>query len=288
MRLARVLIADAPTPQVALERDGCLYDVETLEERWGTRFSPERFANAGDFHTRVVALDGAGLDELDRRLCSGERPTEARLATDGFVWCPPFAADRAMFVELQGAGDDGEPRYRIGNARAISGHGATLVFPSFEERPEVRLDVAVMLREDLVHATPAETLTAIAGVAVLAAWTGLDERDRARAASRGDGASRDRATQLGPVLVTLDELGPLAGKRARVRLGDRILERTISSSLEEIAASVAALSQVLDLCAGDLVGAGLDLARLVVPAGASIDLAIDGLGRLGGRPVKRP
>jgi 2-keto-4-pentenoate hydratase/2-oxohepta-3-ene-1,7-dioic acid hydratase in catechol pathway len=286
MRLARVLIADAPTPQVALERDGSLYDVEALDERFDTRFAPERFANAGDFRTRAIALGCAGLDDLDARLCSGERPTEARLDKDAFVWCAPFDADRALLVELRGFGSDELPRYRIGNARSVVGHAATIALADDETRAEVKLDLGIVLREDLTRASAGEAREAILGLSILAAWTGQDELERARAAGRGDGAARDRASQLGPLLVTIDELASLRDKRAQLRIGDRVVfEGTIGTELETIAESIAALSHALDLRAGDLIGAGLDLARAEVPRGIKADLLVERLGRLTGRPT---
>lgn len=79
MRIARVLRAEDLRPIVALERDGALYDVALLEQIFGTERAPGPIAEPWDFHSRVVALAGAGLAELDDRLLAGDRPTEARL-----------------------------------------------------------------------------------------------------------------------------------------------------------------------------------------------------------------
>src|SRR5262245_56994118 len=135
MRIARVLHAEAAIPTVALECDGALYDVAELDRHFDTRYSPERFRGASDFHTRVVALTCAGLAELDDALRSGRRPRAARLLPGTFTWMPPCATDRAAYIQLgpyrtdgAGAGDAGagkaaaqrgEPLYWFGNARGM-------------------------------------------------------------------------------------------------------------------------------------------------------------------------
>ena len=284
MRLARVIIADAPTAQVALERDGCLYDVEVLEARFATRFSPDRLANAGDFHTRVVALGGAGLDELDARLVGGDRPTEARLAPGTFVWLAPFDGERSAYLQLDGTGSDGVPIYRLANPRSVVGHDATLSFGPDETRAEARLDVGVLLGEDLARASASDVRAAVLGYALLDDWTGLDERARAEGAGRGQASARDRVTQLGPVLLTTASAEPLADLRAQLRLDERpVFDGTLGLDLERLFADIAALSEIVELRAGDLVGAGLSLARVVAPPGARVDLVAERLGRLSAR-----
>src|SRR5262249_11803399 len=100
MRIARVLHNSSAAPLVALERDGALYSVAELDRIFETRFAPDRFPSASDFHARVVALTCAGLEELDLALKQGRRPTEARLAPGEFLWLAPCASDRAAYVEL--------------------------------------------------------------------------------------------------------------------------------------------------------------------------------------------
>src|SRR5262245_1818349 len=131
MRIARVLHAPAPsleidaerapTPTIALERDGALYDVAELEGLFG---SPPRRGGDDDFHARVIALGAEGLGRLDERLLGGERPTAARLPPSEALWLPPCANERCAYVQ---AGDGDPPRWRFANARGLVGHDAIVV-----------------------------------------------------------------------------------------------------------------------------------------------------------------
>jgi len=157
MRIARVLRAEDLRPIVALERDGALYDVAGLEQIFGAAHAPGHIAEPWDFHSRVVALAGAGLAELDDRLLAGDRPTEARLYPGSFVWLPPCDTDRAMFVQIAGAiPDERRPAYWIGNARGFLGNEASVPFPPGEEEPDVELCLGAVLGEDLRRARTRE------------------------------------------------------------------------------------------------------------------------------------
>ena len=96
MRIARVLHAPSPTPIIALERDGSLYDVAELDRHWDTRYAPERLSGSSDYDTRVIALSWAGLAELDVAVGSGRRPREARLLRGGCVRLAPGARARGV------------------------------------------------------------------------------------------------------------------------------------------------------------------------------------------------
>ena len=123
MRIARVLHAQNPTPIVALERNGVLYDVAELDRHLGTRYSPDRLAGSSDFHTRVVALSCAGLFELDEALRAGRHPRDARLLPGSYLWLAPCVTDRALYVHADSAavgGQSAEPFYTLGHARAFA------------------------------------------------------------------------------------------------------------------------------------------------------------------------
>src|SRR4051794_9249252 len=100
MRIARIIHESSPFPVIALERDGALYDVAELDLRFATARTRELLGGASDFFSRVVALGGAGLDELDQRLAAGYRPTEARLAPGSFLWLSPCDPDRALLAHV--------------------------------------------------------------------------------------------------------------------------------------------------------------------------------------------
>jgi 2-keto-4-pentenoate hydratase/2-oxohepta-3-ene-1,7-dioic acid hydratase in catechol pathway len=293
MRIARVLQGSYLAPTVALERDGALYDVAELERQWDTPFSPDRFSGAGDFHTRVIALACAGLEQLDEKLLAGSRPTEARLLPGAFLWLPPCDVDRCAYLQMgpspPGSSVDEEPRYWIGNARGLIGHETSVPFPASETEPELELALAAVLGEDTGRVTPEDAERAILGYTIVNDWTArqLWRRDRARAA--GELRAKDFATQLGPVLVTKSEIGDPTSLTTRIRIEGDEAQPTgaLDACSISIAQAIAYISEHIELRAGDVVGAGCVAARRV-PYGAVAKVAIERIGVLAGRPVRGP
>ncbi|WP_437315339.1 fumarylacetoacetate hydrolase family protein [Sorangium sp. So ce385] len=291
MRIAHVLQLATSTPIVALERDGALYDVAELERHFGTKLADIR--GVSDFHTRVVALRCAGLHALDDRLLSGDRPSSTELHPSTVLWLPPCATDRAAYIQLGPYAHGAErPWYRFGNSRALVGHDAAIPFPALENEPDYELNLAALLGEDLRRASPDDVERAIAGYTVLSDWTARGLEARSLACGLPPSEARDFATQLGPVLVTPDELGPVEVLRTQARVGtasrpcSRIGEWAFS-----LAESVAYISNHIELRAGDVVGAGRVFggsAGQPVPYGATVELMIERIGRLSGKPVRGP
>jgi 2-keto-4-pentenoate hydratase/2-oxohepta-3-ene-1,7-dioic acid hydratase in catechol pathway len=294
MRLARVLLSSSPVPSLALERDGSLYDAGELERRLAARFTGESVPGAEDFFVRVFALGGAGLDELDDRLCAGERPTEARLFPGDFLWLPPCSPERALWVQMQSAPPasplDLRPRYTIGNARALLGHQASVPFPASEARPDVEVAVAALIGEELRAVTAEEAERAIVGYAILLGWVA-----RAEELLSGPTRARDFAATLGPVLVTKEEAGSIDEARVRMRVGGETLDlqRPGASGLD-LAEAIAFVSQHVVLSPGDVVsgvpiaGASEAAALLGLDFDATLEVAIERLGKVEARPVRGP
>lgn len=285
MRIARVLVGSSPLPLLALERDGALYDAGALNRIFGTQFSPDRLAGSSDFHTRTVALGGAGLDELDERLRAGNRPAEARLVPGSFTWLPPCDTDRALLVEMAAYDEPGgEPAHRLGDARGLLGHGSCVPFPQGESRPLFEIGVAAVLSDNLRHADPREAERAILGYAILNTWTGGDDEARRPAWS-----ARRVPAQLGPVLVTPEDTGDLARLKALARVDGEVTTTSSAGGWTfSIAESIAWVSRWIDLRAGDVIGAGrVRGGRGEAAFGATAELTVQRLGKLAGRPVQR-
>ncbi|MDI1481919.1 fumarylacetoacetate hydrolase family protein [Polyangium sp. y55x31] len=290
MRLARVLLPPSPVPRIALERDGCVYDVAELERRREGPLLDEGSSTAEDFFARVFSVGGAGLDVLDDGLCAGERPTEARLWPDELLWLPPCLPERALLVQLVDTPDGEEPRYHLGNPRGLLGHQESVPFPPNEPRPDVEISIAVLLGDELRAATIEEAERAILGFTILLGWVAR-EHERTSGRLR----ARDFAATLGPVLVTKDEAGSLDEARVRLRVGSVIeeLARPAAPALS-FAESLAFVSRHVTLLPGDIVGAppiegGSDAARrLGLAFGATLEVAVDRLGKIAARPVLGP
>lgn len=294
MRIAHVLQLETSRPVVALERDGALYDVAELDRCFGTRFA--EIPGASDFHTRVIGLGRAGFATLDERLRSGDRPAAARLHADAFIWLPPCVTSRAAYIQLgsyaTAPGAD-RPSYRFGNSRGLIGHAASVPFPAAEDEPDYELNLGAVLGEDLRRASPSEVERAIAGYTILNDWTA--RRSEAAAAARGFPMSegKDFATQLGPVLVTPDELGSIEELRTRVRVGAEARPTArVGAWAFSLAESISFVSDQVELRAGDVIGAGCVPGGSAASVGkhldygATVELVIERIGKLIGRPVR--
>jgi 2-keto-4-pentenoate hydratase/2-oxohepta-3-ene-1,7-dioic acid hydratase in catechol pathway len=296
MRIAHVLQLATSTPILALERDGAVYDVAELDRRFGTRL-PD-VGGASDFHTRVIALGCAGLAALDERLRSGDRPAAARLHAGSFLWLPPCAVHRAAYIQLgpyATGPDQDRPVYRIGNSRGLLGHGATIPFPPGEEEPDYELNLAAVLGEDLQRVTPDEVEQAIVGYAVLNDWTARGAEARTRERGLPLSEARDFAAQLGPLLVTPDELGAVEPLRTQVCVDATTRGCSpIGAWTFSLAESISFVSAYVELRAGDVVGAGCVIGGSAASVGArinygsTVELAIERVGKLLGRPVRGP
>jgi hypothetical protein len=278
-------LAGAPGPLYELqicEDDAC--GSTACENASDSALSPERRVGASDFHARVGGLGGAGLAELDERLRAGDWPSPARLLPGTFAWLPPCDTDRAQFLVLAPhddvTPDAGAPLHRVELPRALVGHGSLLPFAE-GEAPVAELSLAVVLRESLANASPAEAAAAIFGVTILNAWSsGVPS-------GRPGWTSRRLAKQLGPVLVTLDELSDFQGLRAQIRIGDRAVRALeVTGTRGGLAASIASISRSVELRAGDLIGAGtVRSGRVTVPFASTVELAVERLGKLAGTPL---
>jgi hypothetical protein len=285
MRIARIIHESCPFPVIALERDGALYDVAELDLRFARPRTRDLLGRASDFFSRVIALGGVGLDELDQRLAAGYRPTEARLAPGSFLWMPPCDPDRAMLVHVT-RDPAGELSVRLGNARAILGHEAAAPFPFGATRPDLELGIAAILGDDLRRATMSEARRAIFGAAIVNGWAASDLE------ARGLGAlqCRDFATQLGPVLVTLDALSDASTLRTQIRVGGVVVAAgALPDPLDALAEATAGASQHVELRAGDVVTLAIPRTPSVpVAYGAPVELLIERLGKLVGTAVRGP
>jgi hypothetical protein len=273
VRLARVLYDGSPI--VALERDGALYDVTSLEERFGATHCAEGLRRADDFHARVVSLGCAGLADLDAALLAGRRPTEARLATAP-IFLPPCDTDRALVVmsELSSTALE-EPALRIAPARSSQGSGALLSFSNVETRFDLTVGVAVLLGEDLHRATADEAARSFVGLCIGAVWT-CHETART-------------ALQLGPVLVTPPDASWTDVLRAQTRI-DGVAEppRPLEEARFSLAEIAAFASQTQELRAGDLVLSLRARAATGLAVGARVEVSVERLGKLVGSPCEGP
>ncbi len=293
MRIARILVRD-PEEDVshevlALERNGALYSVPELDRH----VSGDPLHTSEDLHVRLFSLGGAGLFHHDERLKAGDRPTEARILPGSFTWLPPCDTSRALFVRMAPHDHPSiAPVYGLGSARGLLGHDEIAMFPSGVELPDVEVGIAAVMGEDIERATPGEAERAIFGYTIACGWVSRAEApwDPTDRASSLDAGARDFAAQLGPVLVSRDEIADPSALRVEVRAGGQTALRGATSGARfSIAASIAHVSHRVPLCAGDVIALGCVAGGTLAAVGGKlefgtpIEVLVERLGKLKGR-----
>lgn len=177
-----------------------------------------------------------------------------------------------------------EPAHRLGDARGLLAHESCAPFPAGERRPSFELGIAAVLRDYFRDADATSAERAILGYAILNAWSGGDDDARPPAWS-----ARRVPAQLGPVLVTPDELGELGRLKVQARVGGKVVAGTsVGGWAFSLAESIAWVSRWMDLRAGDVIGGGcVHGGRGAVAFGITVEVAVERMGRLVGRALER-
>ncbi len=290
MKVARVLLKSVGRPRAAIERDGVLYDVETLERALAARpadlsrsRSVGELFDPSDFQTRVGTLRCAGLYDLDMQLIQGSRPGVSRLDEADVMRLAPCDTERSAFilVDTHPTRAGGKPICRIGQARALGGQDALVSVEGDDTAPIVEIGVAAVIGDDLSRVTAREAAAAIMGLTIVVDWLGSAERSPTRGLHAQAGptlVSRYAFPNRESAIVTVDSGGE---RRATGRLAD------IGLSIEE---AIAFASGELALRAGDLVAVGpLPMPGSAKPLALHEEVVVDieGLGSLRGRAVPR-
>ena len=249
LRLANVVFAG--TPVFALEHRGELWSVPVLEQRMALESSPVRFSErACEFQQRVFSLGMTALDELLDCLGDEDGPKEAWMDPRLCMYLPPTVPSCAL-LEFSALAGDAIPRFKWGNGRCLRGHEAPLPLPPDEVTPQVSVEVAAILGEDVKHASPLEAERAIAGFAPLCLWT-FPSRDRV---SPGWGAFR--LGQLGPVLVVPhSDFDPSACEVTLRVNGQRVVHALGKPWKVGFPEMISFASEAAELLAGDVIASG--------------------------------
>lgn len=283
LRIANLVHAGVET--LAIELRGDLLDVAAVERRLGLDASPGRFTGqASSFRQRVFSLGLAGLDDVAEGLGDGRPPADALLNPKLCLFLPPTLPNRSL-IEFDVLANDPIPRLRWGSARVLQGHDAPLRVPTDETAPQIAVQVAAVLGEDLRSASVEEARRAIAGFAPLCLWT-FPSREKL-----SPGWGRNRVGQLGPFLVaTRDPFDPTAtGINVSVG-GRRVLSAKGRPWRWTFPELVAFASEGVDLLAGDVIASG-PLVRCSSDGGRAlrdrdvVSVEVEGLGRLSGMIV---
>jgi 2-keto-4-pentenoate hydratase/2-oxohepta-3-ene-1,7-dioic acid hydratase in catechol pathway len=190
-----------------------------------------------------------------------------------------------------------EPSFYFTSPHRLLASGQSLPMPTGGLELDYELELAAVVGRDLVDATPDEAADAIAGFTILNDFSLRDRQALERPLGLGPSKSKDFATGLGPVLVTVDEL---PGTRRRPELSMEAWvngelwsagrSETMHFDFGEAIALAAADSRV---AAGDVFGSGTVTSGCVMEllaldddrahwlgAGDIVELKIAGIGTL--------
>ena len=175
--------------------------------------------------------------------------------------------------------------------------GETLPMPTGGLELDYELELAAVVGRDLVDASPDEAADAIAGFTILNDFSLRDRQALERPLGLGPSKSKDFATGLGPVLVTVDDL-PGTRRRPELAMEARVNGELWSEGRSEtmhfdFGEAIALASTDSRVAAGDVFGSGTVTTGCVMEllalgderahwlrAGDTVELTIDRIGTL--------
>ena len=195
------------------------------------------------------------------------------------------------------------PVFYFTNHQAVIGPGALRVRKMHLERLDFELEAAVVVGKEGANLSVREADEAIFGLMIMNDWSARALQMEEMKLSLGPAKGKDFATGLGPYLVTLDELAARSKKTPKGLVfdlemrglvnGTRVSTGNVKDMTFTFAEILSRVSYGVDVYPGDVIGSGtcgtgcfleLNGSKITqnqwLMPGDSVDLEIDGLGRL--------
>jgi 2-keto-4-pentenoate hydratase/2-oxohepta-3-ene-1,7-dioic acid hydratase in catechol pathway len=185
------------------------------------------------------------------------------------------------------------PVYYKGNHQNIIGPDEDAPWPSFTEKFDYELEIAFVIGKTGQNITPAQARDYIAGFTVMNDFSARDMQRKEMNVRLGPAKGKDWCTAVGPVLVTLDEIGDPYDLRMTAKVnGELWSEGNTGSIFWKFEQMIEFLSRDETIRPGELIGSGtvgggcgLELDRWMKP-GDTVELEIEKIGILRNRVVK--
>lgn len=185
------------------------------------------------------------------------------------------------------------PVYYKGNHRSIIGPGDTCPWPSYTERLDFELELAMIVGRGGRDIPRARAHEHVFGFTIMNDFSARDIQAREMSAWLGPAKGKDFATALGPCIVTADEIGAEPDLEMVCKVNGEEWGRARSSEMHwSWADMIAHVSRDEDVYPGDVYGSGtpggccgLDQGRALAP-GAVVELGAELVGTLT-NPVAR-
>lgn len=270
MRLATVRRADGSTRAARVDRDNLvLLDAADVGEV---------LASGDDWAARAAAATGESVPLAGATLATlVTRPPK--------VWC--VGLNYANHIAETGSKTPEFPTMFAKYAIALTGPTDPIAIPAASERVDWEVELGVVIGKGGRNVSVANALDHVAGYTVI---NDVSMRDWQRRTQQFlQGKTWERATPVGPWLVTSDEL-PAGGKGLRVQTivdGETMQDDNTDQLLFDVPTLVSYVSTIASLEPGDLIAtgtpAGVGLGRtppVFLKAGQTMRTIIEGIGEL--------
>lgn len=250
---------------------------------------------------RTLLHEGA-LAEVARLVAAGSYESRHVLALGGLTLAPPVH-DPSKVVALgrnyashAAEQDRPTPKDPLLFAKAPSclvGHGATVVVPPHESRPDFEAELALVIGSPTRNVETRDALKHVAGVTAFNDVSGRDAQFGDRLWFRGKGF--DTFGPAGPWVVSLDEIGNPDDLDLKMVVNDTTMQHARTSEMTIGCAEIVAfISRQMTLLPGDLIAtgtpAGVGVFRdppIFLQDGDRMEVHLEGVGVLA-NPVSRP
>ena len=187
------------------------------------------------------------------------------------------------------------PIYYKGNHRATLGPGDVCPWPSYTDRLDFELELAMIVGKRGRNVKAAEAGAYIFGFTIFNDFSARDIQAREMSAWLGPGKGKDFGNALGPCIVTCNEVGPEPDLAMICRVNGEEWGRARSSDARwKWAEMLAHVSRDEDIFPCDVYGSGtpggccgLDLGRELAP-GDIVELEIEKIGTLRNKVGPKP
>ena len=252
------------------------------------RWMKFRRPDACDAPPRLGLLEGDTVAVHEGDLFASPKPTGERLNVTEVTLLTPCAPGKfiGLWNNFRAAAEKGglavpaEPLYFIKPATSFATHGATIRPPAnYDGRVVFEGELGIVIGRRIRAAAPEQAREAIFGYTAINDVTALDliNRDASFAQwARAKGA--DGFGIFGPVIAT--GLDPAALVVRAILNGRERQNYPVSDAIFAPHEVVSHLSQDMTLEPGDVIAMGTSLGAAPMKSGATIEIAIDGIGSL--------
>lgn len=171
-------------------------------------------------------------------------------------------------------------------ATSLAGHGEALPKPRNAEVVDFEAELAVIIGKGGRHIDKADALNHVAGYAC---FNDISMRDwQMKAGQWTPGKNFPQSGPLGPVMVTADEVGDLAGIGIRCLLDGQVMQQsTLDYLIFDVPTLIAYCSEFVELRPGDVIATGtpggvgfVRKPMVLLEPGKVVVVEIDRVGRL--------